>query len=190
MRLRLRISRVPSKALWPGRWKPLVVQAGGDAVDRRVPARATTSHHRSEGQRRMSRNTKHKPKTRWEQPVPQRRDGRRLALVVVVLGLAATAVSWISHRSEPPEQATLPPRQEPAPAPVEKIPPFFESQDAAKPLALTLSPASFNSPRVARAYRAAREIPEVLAQQPCYCHCDKFGHRGLLDCYRNDHGAG
>jgi hypothetical protein len=138
----------------------------------------------------MSRNTKHKPKTRWEQPVPQRRDGRRLALVVVVLGLAATAVSWISHRSEPPEQATLPPRQEPAPAPVEKIPPFFESQDAAKPLALTLSPASFNSPRVARAYRAAREIPEVLAQQPCYCHCDKFGHRGLLDCYRNDHGAG
>ncbi len=109
----------------------------------------------------------------------------------IVLALAAaTSVYWISHTSKLPEQAKVSPRQEPAPAPVAKIPPFFESEDAAKPLPPTLSPASFNNARVARAYRAAREIPEVLAQQPCYCYCDKFGHRGLLDCYRNDHGAG
>jgi len=30
----------------------------------------------------------------------------------------------------------------------------------------------------------------VLAQQPCYCWCDKFGHASLLDCFATEHGAG
>jgi hypothetical protein len=45
-------------------------------------------------------------------------------------------------------------------------------------------------PLAARAYKAASEIPDVAAQQPCYCFCDKFGHRSLLDCYASNHGAG
>ena len=39
------------------------------------------------------------------------------------------------------------------------------------------------------AYRVAGQIPEVLAQLPCYCYCDRRGHRGLLDCFASKHGA-
>jgi hypothetical protein len=45
-------------------------------------------------------------------------------------------------------------------------------------------------PHIERAYRVAHRIPGVLAQQPCYCWCNKFGHGSLLDCYASDHGAG
>jgi hypothetical protein len=46
-------------------------------------------------------------------------------------------------------------------------------------------------PVVARAYEIGRQIPVVLAQQPCYCQCDKaFGHTGLLDCFTSFHTGG
>jgi hypothetical protein len=41
-----------------------------------------------------------------------------------------------------------------------------------------------------RAYQIAREIPEVLAQVPCFCECEAFGHENLLDCFIDGHGAG
>ncbi len=41
-----------------------------------------------------------------------------------------------------------------------------------------------------QAYRIAREIPEILAQMPCFCGCEAFGHENLLDCFVDDHGAG
>lgn len=55
----------------------------------------------------------------------------------------------------------------------------------------TLDPSRFSTPHVALSYRIARDIPEVLAQQPCYCYCDAgFGHGSLLDCHIDDHSAG
>lgn len=51
----------------------------------------------------------------------------------------------------------------------------------------TLSPAHFTGP-AARAYRVAREIPEVLDSLHCYCECKKnFGHKSLLTCYVDRH---
>jgi hypothetical protein len=45
--------------------------------------------------------------------------------------------------------------------------------------------------KVREAYKAAGEIPDVLAGLACYCGCDKsHGHRNLLDCFVDDHGAG
>ncbi len=111
-------------------------------------------------------------------------------LLLVALALSGAAVYWTIHSPERNGQAAVSTRKEPATRQAEQIPPFFESEEAAKPFPATLSPASFGNPSVARAYRVAREIPEVLAQQPCYCYCDKFGHRALLDCYRDNHGAG
>jgi hypothetical protein len=114
----------------------------------------------------------------------------RVALALIGLGLAGASVYWTSRSSERNEQVAVSTRQVETTRQADQIPPFFESEEAAKPLPATLSPASFSNSSVARAYRVAREIPEVLAQQPCYCYCDKFGHRGLLDCYRDNHGAG
>jgi hypothetical protein len=53
----------------------------------------------------------------------------------------------------------------------------------------TLDPARFFGV-VREAYEVAQKNPALLAQLHCYCGCDKeVGHRNLLDCYRDEHGA-
>lgn len=53
----------------------------------------------------------------------------------------------------------------------------------------TMSPLYFDGP-TAEAYRAAREIPEVLDSLYCYCDCAKHsGHKSLLSCYVDTHAA-
>lgn len=58
-----------------------------------------------------------------------------------------------------------------------------------KPSVTTLDPAQFSG-MTRTAYEAAREVPEVLAQLPCYCGCmSGFGHRNNLDCFHDLHGV-
>ena len=53
----------------------------------------------------------------------------------------------------------------------------------------TLDPALFVG-KAAAAHKVAREIPEVLDQLYCYCHCDKhMGHTSLLSCSTDGHAA-
>lgn len=52
-------------------------------------------------------------------------------------------------------------------------------------------PAELFVGRVRAAYAAARDIPEVLDQLYCYCHCkENIGHKSLLSCYTDNHAAG
>ena len=54
----------------------------------------------------------------------------------------------------------------------------------------TLSPLHFTG-EVARAYRIAQEVPELLERMPCYCGCYvNPGHRNNLDCYTDRHAIG
>jgi hypothetical protein len=70
------------------------------------------------------------------------------------------------------------------------VPAHFNSAEAAQPYPATLPPEQFPNPVVAHAYRVAKLIPGTLAQEPCYCFCDKTaGHRGLLDCWTSLHGS-
>ncbi len=93
--------------------------------------------------------------------------------------------------SPPPISATTPGTTSPEAQPGEKPVPHFHARlEDALPLPKILPASQFRIPIVAKAYRVAARIPEVLAQQPCYCWCDKFGHGSLLDCYKTDHGAG
>ena len=39
-------------------------------------------------------------------------------------------------------------------------------------------------------YQIAKEIPESLAQLPCFCDCEAVGHESLLDCFIDEHGVG
>jgi hypothetical protein len=39
-------------------------------------------------------------------------------------------------------------------------------------------------------YEVAKEIPEILAQLPCFCGCEAVGHENLLDCFVDEHGVG
>jgi Protein of unknown function with PCYCGC motif len=64
-----------------------------------------------------------------------------------------------------------------------------KSIDPKTGLPRTLDPNLFKG-KAKRAYQIAREIPEVLAQVPCFCECEAFGHENLLDCFIDGHGAG
>jgi hypothetical protein len=107
--------------------------------------------------------------------------------------LAAVLIAGCSS-SEEKAAPTSPPRASSTPAPVETAratPPYHESAEAAQPFPRLMAPERYRDyPHIERAYRIAHRIPGVLAQQPCYCWCDKFGHGSLLDCYASDHGAG
>ena len=39
-------------------------------------------------------------------------------------------------------------------------------------------------------YQVAKEIPEILAQLPCFCGCEAVGHENLLDCFVDEHAVG
>ena len=59
-------------------------------------------------------------------------------------------------------------------------------------LVATMSPSYFSSdPKAQAAYQVAKEIPEILAQLPCFCGCmSQFGHENNLFCFRDEHGSG
>ena len=40
-----------------------------------------------------------------------------------------------------------------------------------------------------RAYELAAKIPNVLNQMPCYCYCERIGHKSLHTCFESTHGA-
>ena len=44
-------------------------------------------------------------------------------------------------------------------------------------------------PFQSHAYELAAKIPGVLYQQPCYCYCDRMGHKSLRSCFEDTHGA-
>lgn len=120
--------------------------------------------------------------------------------VTVVLGLSVLGILYWALRDEKATVGPSAPEQPntakagkhlPAGKRTPTVPPYYGTAEAARPFP-SLLPAEYfrETPLVARAYRVASEIPEVLAQQPCYCYCDKYGHKSLLDCYTSDHAAG
>lgn len=91
---------------------------------------------------------------------------------------------------QPPISATTPGAPLTAQPQERPVPHFHVRLEDALPLPKILPASQFRIPVVAKAYRIAARIPEVLAQQPCYCWCDKMGHGSLVDCFATDHGAG
>jgi len=68
-----------------------------------------------------------------------------------------------------------------------RVPAYYETApDTALPQ--TLSPELFTGNK-RLAYQVAKEIPQTLAQLPCYCHCDRgHGHKSLHSCFESEHG--
>jgi len=108
-------------------------------------------------------------------------DWRFLAVLVGVALVVSGAIFYYAARMQP----TPPPQSENN----DPTPPYFVSPASARPLPKTDKPSSFTNKFVVAAYSAANEIPVVLAQQPCYCYCQRRGHRSLLDCFKTDHAA-
>ena len=93
------------------------------------------------------------------------------SLLLLVLG----AVAMLAQ-GDVPAHHTAPP------AMGEKLPPILRAPERWGP--------SFKHPTQVRAYEVAEKIPEVLYQQPCYCHCDRgMGHSSLHSCFESTHAA-
>ncbi|HYO98692.1 MAG TPA: CYCXC family (seleno)protein [Pyrinomonadaceae bacterium] len=70
-----------------------------------------------------------------------------------------------------------------------RVPRFATAPADLKNLPPVLSAAQFTG-KTRMAYAAVKEIPQTIAQLPCYCYCDEgFGHKSLQTCFVDDHAA-
>ena len=108
------------------------------------------------------------------------------AIFVLIMGISACTTSQSVVKEEKIVPATNIQKNQPPPKPPM---PAFQSEESAKNLPATLSPDLFKGETKA-AYAAVKEIPEVIAQLPCYCRCDReMGHKSLHTCYVDDHAS-
>jgi Protein of unknown function with PCYCGC motif len=114
-------------------------------------------------------------------------DGRRSTtalLTVAIIVIAAIVGVYVATRSTQTEpvatQTAAPPPAPDTPPPMAKFGPH--KQDRLPPL--PYDPAPARPPDVVRAaYTFAAEHPEILGYVPCYCGCERSGHRGNDDCF-------
>ena len=72
---------------------------------------------------------------------------------------------------------------------MKRVPAFQIDSASLKNLPLTLAPEQFFG-KQREAYAVVKEIPQTIAQLPCYCHCDRgFGHKSLHSCFVDSHAA-
>jgi hypothetical protein len=117
------------------------------------------------------------------QPPPASPQSKAPVMVagLIVLALVAGALTYFSGSSSVDEQQAAafqvpdrgPIASDLKPHPQENLPPLqFPGYPTARP------------PEVVRAaYKFAAEHPEVLSYVPCFCGCERSGHRGNEDCF-------
>lgn len=113
-----------------------------------------------------------------------------VSISVVVVGLAAFALTRRQERPAPAESETHSAEHTaPASSDAKSIPAHYETEPPRIALAATLDPDKFKG-KTRDAYRIVREAPQLIAQLPCYCYCDRgFGHKSLHSCFVDDHAA-
>jgi hypothetical protein len=121
---------------------------------------------------------------------------RILVAVIVVLVLGAGGLLLMrgrensSRQGSPASTASTPaaPQSVSAHNHAARVPAFQNTSQLSE-LASTLPPAQFVG-KARTAYQVAKEIPQTLAQLPCYCECDQaFGHKSLQSCFVDDHAS-
>ena len=96
---------------------------------------------------------------------------RKLALLA---GISALAIVAFAQGAHVPAYNTAPPKSG-------EVLPILPADQRVGEL--------FKNPYQVRAYQLAAKIPGVLNQLPCYCYCERIGHKSLHTCYESDHGA-
>lgn len=96
---------------------------------------------------------------------------RKLAMVAGISALAVMAFAQGDH---------VPAYNTGAPKAGEVMPILPENQRVGE---------VFSQPYQVRAYQLAAKIPGVINQLPCYCYCERIGHKSLHTCYESAHGA-
>lgn len=115
-----------------------------------------------------------------------------LILVAALIGVALVGLLLIKRNQSSSDNRKLAQEAESRvtnPQPASKVPAHYEVAPAAEDLRPLLTASQFAG-KTREAYEAAKEIPVLLAQMPCYCHCDRgMGHKSLHSCFEDDHAA-
>lgn len=98
---------------------------------------------------------------------------------VVALTLAVSAPWAISEQAQ--EESRVPAFNPGPPPKGEALPPILDKDQ--------LWGNNDQYPYQSHAYELAAKIPNVIYQQPCYCYCDRMGHKSLRSCFEGTHGA-
>lgn len=129
-----------------------------------------------------------------ESPPPVRRSYTWLLVVAIAAAVAIGAIAFNQAGRSESDPQTLPQATaaQPPAAPPPVAPPagppvnakFGPHKQAVLPaLPFQGFPPARPADVAAAVYRFAAEHPEVLGYVPCYCGCERSGHRGNDDCF-------
>jgi hypothetical protein len=131
-------------------------------------------------------------------PAGKSRTPAVLAAVAVVLAAVVVIGFMRSDSSQPPAAgevasaaaspvaAATPPAAAPE---AQGVPLQPHPQKDLPPLQLPAYPLGRSPEVITAAYRFAAEHPEILTYVPCFCGCERSGHRGNEDCFVKARGA-
>lgn len=117
---------------------------------------------------------------------------KSLILILTVIGLALAGLVLLRKNQTSTQNKNRAPVASPTAQQMDAtsgVPAHYEAPPGADKLTPTLPPEEFTGPTRA-AYQVVREIPQTIAEMPCYCHCDRsLGHKSLHSCFEDDHAA-
>jgi len=120
-------------------------------------------------------------------PEEPRRSAKSIAGVAAILIAAALGIFVATRPAEPPPSQTPSTAQNTPQPPADATPQYAKfgphKQESLPPIPFDGSPTARPPDVVRAAYLFAAEHPEVLSYVPCYCGCERSGHRGNDDCF-------
>ena len=137
----------------------------------------------------MSKKNRQRDQPGVPLPPPPRRSFSPLVAVVAAIAIVAVAVALYARigRTDAASQRSPATAAAPPLAPLPGPPPFAKfgphQQANLPPLPFTGFPPARPVEVVSAVYRFAAQHPEVLGYVPCYCGCERSGHRGNDDCF-------
>jgi hypothetical protein len=117
-------------------------------------------------------------------PETKARSGRNNLWLILGGAVIMIAIVWVTLRSSSTDSA------DPAASTGTSIADKFDGNKGHATLISTLDPSQFTG-KARAAYQAAKEIPEILVELPCFCGCmdsKELGHKNNLYCFADPHG--
>lgn len=111
---------------------------------------------------------------------------RRTQLMAIAIGAPFVLSTFACNKADRAESASQTPVRPQAQGAGAFVPPYYADVRGVQ-IPRTLPPGRFTVPKTRQSYRVAAAIPEALMQLPCFCGCDRIGHKSLLDCFVDEH---
>lgn len=129
----------------------------------------------------MGRKSSAKAANQGAPPPPPPRSNTPVVLTsVIVVGLLIGGVAYFAPSPVEEETAAAAQTSSRGPIPTDLKP---HPQENLPPLQFPAYPMARSPEAVRAAYKFAAEHPEVLSYVPCFCGCERAGHRGNEDCF-------